>query len=150
MTDAGFSYSPSEELLDLVSMALDHGFGSISDGKSGPLIPFVLFETADGSRQLNRFVADDLQQSVQRALEHVEQLDHQVVRYAVAYDGYVTMSGTKWDAILVQAGERGHQTGVAVGQRYQRKTGWFAKGFEQVGNAAILGPADQRLHPLAS
>ena len=133
-----------EELLDLAFLALDHGFGSIKDGKSGILIPFVMFEHAKG-RSLNRYVADTAQESVEHALAAVPGLPPGTSRYAVAFEGYITLEGKRWDAIIVEAGQTGFPQGETFCLRYQKKKGLFARGYETVGNAIHLGSGEQRL-----
>ena len=133
-----------KELLDLAFLALDHGFGSVRDGKSGILIPFVIFEHAKG-RSLNRYVADTAQESVEHAFAAVPDLPPDTSRYAVVFEGYITLEGKRWDAIIVEAGQTGFPQGETFCQRYQKKKGLFARGYESVGNALHLGSAEQRL-----
>jgi hypothetical protein len=138
-------YQIPEKLLDLAFLALDHGFNSIKDGKSGILIPFVMFEHGD-ERSLNRYVADTAQESVERAFAAIPSLPLDTTRYAVAFEGYITLEGRRWDAVIVEAGETGFSQGETFALRYQKKKGLFARGYESVGNPIHLGPAEQRFN----
>ena len=125
----------SDELLDLVFAALDHGIGSVEDG--GPLIPFVLAETA-GGRELTRFAAETLEEGVAQARQHAGA--SAADRVAVAYDGYLTVEGERSDAIFVEAQERTAPSSVVFAQRY--RPGGRLRKFATVGNAAFAGEGD--------
>ena len=120
--------------MNLVFFTLDHGVESVSEG--GPLIPFMVVERP-GGRKLRRFVSETLEGSQAAMREAVAGLDDDATAYAMAYDGYFTHEGKKWDAILVEAAERGATSGVFFVQRYQPKKGLFGK-FKAVGNAAFI------------
>jgi hypothetical protein len=123
----------SDSLLELVFTALDHGTGSIEQG--GPLVPFVM--TEGEQRQLTRFVADKYGESVARAREHVACPSGSTERWALAYDGIVTLEGVRTDAIFVEAGKRGIYHRVIFAQRYQ--AGPDGRALRPIGNAAYLG-----------
>jgi nucleotide-binding universal stress UspA family protein len=125
----------SEELVDVVFAALDHGIDSVRDG--GALVPFVLAEDADG-RSLTRFAASTLEESQAQARQHAEASG--AARVALAFDGYLTIDGERSDAILVEAQERGTDASVVFAQRY--RPGGRLRKFSTVGNAAFTGPGD--------
>ena len=131
----------SEKFADLVFLALDHGVDSVR-ASSGPLIPCVVVEQ-DGKRELLRFATERLEEGQQRAREAVAALPQSATAYALAYDGYITVQGTKFDAILVEASERGRPAGVRMAQRYTRKK--FLRSFQTVGNPALLGECETLL-----
>jgi hypothetical protein len=139
-------FEPSEEFADLFFLAIDHGFGSIEDG-SGPLIPFVLTHSFEGKRDLRRFVTEELSDGVKQAQKFVEQNRASIRMYAIASDGYITVEGKKWDAILVEAGDSASPIGVVFCQRYQAtKKGLFRKAkCERVGNPALISHPPSRL-----
>ena len=128
----------SEKFADLVFFALDHGVDSVR-ASGGPLTPFIVVEQ-DGKRELHRFATERLEDGQQRAREAVAALPPSATAYALAYDGYVTVQGTKFDAILVEASERGRPTGVRMTQRYTPKK--FLRSFQTVGNPALLGECE--------
>jgi hypothetical protein len=137
----------SQRLADIAFFALDHGIYSIKDGE-GPLVPFVISELGDGKRKLDRYVVGDsekwvLEESLAKARLGVSQLPSNVTAYAIAYDGYMTVQGTKCDAIFVEASERGRPRAVLLAQRYIPKTA--GQNFQRVGNAAFAGEEESRL-----
>jgi hypothetical protein len=125
----------SEELIDLVFAALDHGVESVKDG--GPLIPFVVTDSAEG-RDLTRFAAETLEEGQEQARRHASSSGAD--RVAVAYDGYLTVEGARSDAVFVEAQERGTASSVLFAQRY--RPGGRLRGFATVGNAAFAGEGD--------
>jgi len=131
----------SEKFADLVFLALDHGVESVRDG-DGPLIPFVITEQ-DGKRELHRYAAEMLEDCERQARDAVASLPASVTAYAFAYDGFITVQGTKFDAILVEASERGRPAGVQMAQRYIPKDG--SRDFQTVGNPALLGECEGTL-----
>lgn len=129
----------SEQFADLVFLALDHGVDSVRDS-GGPLIPFVITEQ-DGIRGIQPFVTERLEDGPERAREAIAALPVSVTAYALAYDGYITLDGTKFDAILVEASERNRPAGVRMAQRYTMKE----QNFATVGNPALLGECETLL-----
>ncbi len=127
-------YCPSEAFGELVFFALDHAVDSVREG--GPLIPFLIIGRSDG-RELRRFASETLEEGQAAVRKAVAKLEHDVTAYAMAYDGYMSFEGSKWDAILCEAAERGAPSGVFFAQRYQPKQGVFGK-FKAVGNAAFV------------
>jgi hypothetical protein len=123
--------SVSDALMELVFLGLDHGIDSVTEG--GPLIPFALTETGDG-RELMRFAPETLEAGQALAREHVHAAG--VDRAAIAYDGYLTVKGDRYDAIFVEAQERGESGSVVFAQRY-RPGGRFKK-FTTIGNPAFV------------
>ena len=130
------------KLNDLMFMALDHGFDSIADG-SGPLIPFAVLEDASGLRQLRRFVTDRLEDGVEAAKMAVDAATADVLRYAIAWDGYITMQDRKWDAIFVEAGDRVQSEALLLCQRYQAVEG--SPSNQTFGNPALVSNPPSRL-----
>ena len=131
----------SQALIDLIFMGLDHGIDSVRGG--GPLIPFVLTVGGDGKQTLTRFATGRLEQSAARAGEFVAALGPDISQYAIVLDGYVMVDGQKFDAILVEGGERGKSFALQFAQRYRLET--VEGPLETVGNPAYLGQVAQRL-----
>ncbi len=131
----------SQKFADLVFLALDHGVDSVR-ASGGPLIPFVVFEQ-DGKRELHRFAAERLEEGQKRAREAIAAFPASVNAYAMAYDGYIAVQGTKFDAILVEASERGRPAGVRMAQRYTPKK--FLQSFQTLGNPALLDECETLL-----
>jgi hypothetical protein len=134
---------PETLLNDVMFMALDHGISSIADG-TGPLIPFVITENKSGERTLKRFVSERVEEGVDTAKSHVDQLRGGIVRYAIAWDGYATVQGKKWDAVLVEAGDCNSDSAYLMIQRYERK-GWLRKKNVPHGNPALIDRPPSRI-----
>ena len=128
-----------KNLMELVFLALEPRIDSVRSG--GPLIPFLI--TEGDEKKLQRFAAERLEEGVAEAQAAASSLDAATQAYAIAHDGYITVEGTKYDAILVEAAERGSPTGFVFAQRYRPKKGLF-RGLKTIGNAASLGEAEQR------
>jgi hypothetical protein len=131
----------SQALIDLIFMGLDHGIDSVRGGE--PLTPFVVTVGGDGKRTLTRFATDRLEHSAARAQEFVAALGADISMYAIALDGYFTVDGEKFDAILVEGGERGKPFALQFAQRYRLETDEGP--LEKIGNPAYLGQIEQRL-----
>jgi hypothetical protein len=140
------SDTPSDEikLNDLMFKALDHAVFSIKDNGE-TLIPFSLIEDAAGQQTLTRYVADRIEVGVEEGKKKIEAAKDEILRYALAYDGYLTIQGTRWEGLFVEAGDKVSPTGVLLCQRYKRKTGWFKKGIEPVGNPALVEKPPSRI-----
>jgi hypothetical protein len=138
-------FSPSREFSEFFFLAIDHGFGSI-EGGGGPLVPFTMVVEASGRKQLTRFVTDRLEDGVEKAKSSITS-SQSLSMYAIAWDGFITLEGRKWDAILVEAGEASQDFGVLFSQRYVvGKKRLFRPGrCERVGNPALIGRAHSRL-----
>ena len=133
----------SRELNDLVFQALDHGVSIITD--AGHMIPFVMVQDKNGVKNLHTFSTETLEDGLQKAMEFVENQADNIIRYAVTWDGYVTISGENVDAILVEAGESVSREGYIIGQRYE-KQGVFKKKNKPVGNAIMIEKISSRVY----
>jgi hypothetical protein len=134
----------SQELIDLAFSALDHGIDSVREG--GPLIPFVMTESAEG-RTLDRFDSDLLEDAVAQAITHVQASRSQPgTRHVLAYDGYLTLpTGERFDAIYAEGVEAETDVVMALAQRYRPKRS--LRRFETIGNPALLPAASSKLAP---
>src|SRR5687768_9928579 len=130
------SLSGSDAFFEFIFLALDHGFGSIEDA-SGPLVPFTLTISREGEKALTRFAVERLEDGVEQAKHHIENEKHKLQMYAIAWDGYVTIDGKRWDAILVEGSERDAESAFLFCQRYE-KAGLIKKRNVAVGNPALL------------
>lgn len=131
---------PSDALMDLAMIALDHAANSVVDS-GGPLVPFALTEQ-NGQRSLQRFAVGphdsmDLEESVAAARQAVrdrEGLDGA----AVAWDGYLTVEGERTDAVFVEASEARATESIILAQRYG-VAGRLRKSLRTIGNPAQVG-----------
>ena len=130
----------SVALNDLLFRALDHAVDSVRTGVD--LIPFIVLENALGQRTFQRFEIDRLEWSVSQAKLAATNLSVEVVRYAIAYDAFVTVADKRFDTVVVEAGERGAGLGWSLGQRYRKAAA--GRQFEVVGNPMLIGNVQDR------
>ncbi|WP_162943928.1 MULTISPECIES: hypothetical protein [unclassified Rhizobium] len=139
------NFSPSQAFAEFFFFAIDHGFASVEDG-GGPLIPFTMLVDSAGQKKLTRFAMDKLEDGVQAAKNSVTPTGA-IAMYAIAWDGFITIEGRKWDAICVEAGEAQTEFGVLLCQRYTaEKKGLLRKTRSvRVGNPALIERLPSRL-----
>ncbi len=119
-------------------LALDHAVDSISGGD--PLIPFVVTTSGEG-RDIKRFAADQLEECVEFAMQHIEANAEPGKVLSLAYDGYLTIESTRTEALYIQVFEGRADQGYLFAQRYKR--GLLSRKPKPTGNPAFLG-----IHPL--
>lgn len=132
------------KLNDLMFLALDHAVESVRE-TAEIMVPFIMTEKDGEKPVLARFMDDRVEQGVEQAKKFIEEQKESFDRYAVAWDGFVTIEGTKWDAVLVEAGDKIGETGILLCQRYRKKKSFFKKGIEPVGNPALVGKPASRI-----
>lgn len=131
----------SDLVFSLSDFALDYGINSIR-GTQGPLIPFVV-TVIDGEKSLKRFMADNIADGVEVAKKSILSLPEEVQAYAIAFDTFLNVQNVKYDAIVVEVGERGQEQAYQFAQRYKPKA--FLRAFSTIGNPMFLGNTPQRL-----
>jgi hypothetical protein len=87
------------KLNDITFMAIDHGIRSIAEGDV-PLIPFTIIEKIGGERVLSRFVTERIEDGSEKAKKYIEENKAGIERYAIAWDGFVTIEGKKMGRYL--------------------------------------------------
>lgn len=139
-------FEPSEQFSRLFSLALEHGFNSISDN-AGPLIPFTLTVIGAESPTLARHVGADRVESLEFARRSIEGQRGKLDMYAIAWDGPATVEGVEQDAIFVEAGEADDPDAVVFCQRCTAlKKRFLRRGYrEKIGNPALIGPVPSRI-----
>ena len=107
----------SEELQQLALQAIDVAVVAFTSGEPNPFVFFV-----DGTGESHTIVVateegtegSDLvaiaRQTVSEGIGQLAQL------YALAYDGYLTTDGERFDAVFVEAGERGEAEASLIAQ----------------------------------
>lgn len=116
------------KLNDLMFKALDHAIDSVASG--GELVTFVMTEN-----DLQRFAASTFDKSKELAEEYLIGLKGETLA-ALAYEGYLTIEGTKFSAVFIKAFDANEEKGVLIAQRYETKT--FLKKFNIVGNPTLV------------
>ena len=87
-----------ERAVELAGFFAAHGIWCVSDAE--PLTPMLGQELA-GDRSLLRFDAEELENGVAQAQMHLDKNPNQADRAALVYDGYITLSTGRTDALLV-------------------------------------------------
>ncbi|WP_158843430.1 hypothetical protein [Saccharothrix deserti] len=82
-----------------------HGIWSVSEGET--LIPILGYEQPDGGRGLDRFMLDNVGDSVRAAQEALEVNEHGAARAALIADAYIHLDTGRTDALIVHAVEYG-------------------------------------------
>ena len=121
----------------------------------GPLLPFtvVLVGRGDPREQelrVTRHVGERLEDCVAQAHASIDPVRPELVDvtvYAVVHDGYVTVDGTRWDAILVELGRADIPDAVTHAQRYQTVTSRLRRSHRvvAVGAPLLAHPRTSRL-----
>lgn len=111
----------SEELYELTGQAFDLAFFGLKGDDETPLIPVGLYEPEEGRGSFFHFAGSSTAEAVQMARDMATSTSAGYVRYAIAFE--VTMKGDEgpFDAVLVEAGEKGDATALVFGQAYGRE-----------------------------
>ena len=134
----------------LTERSIEHALRSI-EGAEGPLIPFTFVLDANPPRNralvLTRYAVEHLEQGLQQAQQSIAP-NPDLSMYAIVWDGFATVEGRKWDAILVEVGETGQPQGAIYAQCYEAKEqGFFSKKLRNVavGKPQLVGSVASRL-----
>lgn len=128
-----------DQLKDLMFTALDHGIDSVKDS-GGSLISFLMTDT-NGEKKLQRFVTERIEDGPPQARKYLSELDNEPEFAVIAFDGYVTMDKTRFDAVMVEGYGKNDNDTYVLAQRYKPKK--FLSKFAVIGNAAFLGSVEK-------
>ncbi len=128
----------SQVVSGLAMAALDYGMANRQG--SDTLVPFVVLES-DGQLYSQRFEAESDELAVIEAKAFLAKVTDSTSAYALAYDGYVTVEGAEFDAILIIAGERGDPNAFVFTQRYDAATSPITL----IGSPAFIGQHESLL-----
>jgi hypothetical protein len=134
----------------LTDRAFEHALKSI-EGAEGPLTAFTFVLDSNPDRRnrtlaLTRYATEHLEQGLQQARQSIGP-NPNASMYAIVWDGFATVDGRKWDAILVEVGENAPQ-GALYAQCYEAKErGFFSKKRRNVavGKPLLVGAVPSRL-----
>lgn len=114
---------PSDELLELIELAINHAAESIEEG--GPLVP-ILFREKGGEVSAERAMVmiDDEQWDIGASVDKAKEMARASVetadRVATVFDGYITTEeGDKLDCLYIEAFETGLPVTLLLFQCYQ-------------------------------
>lgn len=86
---------------ELAGFLAAHAVWSVSDGET--LTPILGFETAGGERQMNRLMADELQEAVERGQRWLKTNPQSASRAVLVFDAFVELEDGRSDALVVEA-----------------------------------------------
>jgi hypothetical protein len=129
------------KLMDLMFDMLERG---VAEVKKTPLMsPFAVLETFASSRTLQTFNAERLDIGYEDARRAILAAPPEARRYALAWLGYTTIEGVRYETVYVEGGERGDEKGAAIGQRYKQHLPEV--NCEPIGNPMVIGPSENLL-----
>ena len=135
-------YKPSDELLDVVNSAIEHGIKSVNPG-TGTLVPFLM-TVKSGQRTIGRLDSLRIEDAVEQAKLIARRLGPDVERYAIGYGGYVMVDGKRREAIIIESEEIGAPSGVSYSQPY-KKAGFLKKTLKPDGAPGFMGEIERRM-----
>jgi hypothetical protein len=130
--------SPTSALLDLVAAASARALGSLRNGTA--LEPFAFAENVRGERAFEWFAAESPVEGRAGARAAVARLGRGVHRVVVGYEGEAVIDGERFDALYLEAHERGQPT-ILIAQRFARRR----RGARPLGDLALCGVGDPLL-----
>jgi hypothetical protein len=135
---------PSADLQQLALQAVEAAVESFAGGDPNPFVFFV-DESGQSHTVAVRIAGDaDGSEIVEAARNLVSQgIGEAAYLYALAYDGYLTTDGERFDAVFIEAGERGQSEAVLIAQRYRMKK--RSKRVELIGRPTIIDSVDMLL-----
>ncbi len=128
-------------LLDLMEYVLALAVKEVA--RTGSQMPLAVFETQHKDKFIQGFTNARLELAYEEARSALLAAPPQAERYGLAWAGYLTVEGVRYEAILVGGGERGEANGAAIGMRYKQRLPDIR--YEPIGNAKILGPKENLL-----
>lgn len=131
------------ELQRISAEAIEKGFELLGNGKKG-LVPFAMTESTDGDVGMHQFDSESLDEAIHLARAYVRRHAEAIDKYGIVTLGFVSIAGTKREAMLVEAGEIGGDLVITVAQGFKRK-GIVRKRIKRVGKVAIFGRSEAPL-----
>lgn len=121
-------------LLDLVGFALDQAVDSL---QGGALIPFAVTEAPSGRRVL-RFYGEPYEVGVVQARAFAAVPPADAERVLICYDGFLTLQGSRTNAVLIEAQDCRRPYSAAFALRY--RPGRDDRPMELLGDPMFTGP----------
>ena len=131
---------PERAALRLAGFALAHAIWSIEDGES--LCTLSLLERAGGERELGRYEAPTIPDSLEGAFADLEARLARDDRAVVVFDGYITLpGGERTDALIADVFGAGMRHIGRLVQRYRPATR-SPRRFSEPWGFALVGPPE--------
>jgi hypothetical protein len=132
----------SATLTQCLDAVLDNAGQSLKAGID-PIMPFAMVWDNDGERTIQRSVSGEYDHAVKMAHDYVKSRADVLSVYAIAWSGYVTMEGTRYDAVLVEAAERDSEKAVLMALRHIPAN--ETTGYKELGSVSLLEYRDNLL-----
>ncbi len=117
-----------EQTAYLAGFIAAHAIWSVSDGEI--LVTMIGSEGHDGQRKLDRLMTGRNDESVAHGRAQLLNNPQHVARAALAFDGYITLTDGKTDAVFIEAREYGTDDAlpfeIAIPYRSAKAPGGFA------------------------
>ncbi|MFE9690248.1 hypothetical protein [Micromonospora sp. NPDC005806] len=132
------------ETAQLAGFVAAHGIWCVSDGET--LTPLLGYEQPDGSRGMERFVADDLADGARAGQHALRSNQHGADRAVLVVDGYLHLDTGRTDALIVEAVDHagGRSLTLAVPYRPRQSPAGFAVYRPKFIEVADVAELDQR------
>jgi hypothetical protein len=143
-TSKGNSINISEELQKWVFRTLELGFDCFSEGDYQP---FIFLVNDDGEKDMidvvdpNGNIDPNL---IETAREIITKSCPFASLYIIVSAGYLHKDGTKYDAVVAEAGEKGEKDSFVFAQRYLENS--QPESFEKIGKPAIVNIVENLLN----
>jgi hypothetical protein len=140
----GNSINISDEQQKWVFRMLELGFDCFSEGNYQP---FIFLVNDDGEKDMidvvdaNGNIHPNL---IETAREIVAKSCPFASIYIIVSAGYLHRNGTKYDAVVVEAGEKGEKDGFVFAQRYLENS--EPEPFEKIGRPAVVNIVENLLN----
>ena len=129
--------------MNLLFSALDYAIESVRE--DAELVPFRLALQVDGERRLERFAFESIDASRAAMLSSTQALPGEIVAYALASEGFITIEGYRYSAVLVEAADRSMPLGIHFMQRFRPQRGNLP--LVKIGKPAYLGNIPNLFRP---
>ncbi|TVZ41393.1 hypothetical protein P886_0738 [Alteromonadaceae bacterium 2753L.S.0a.02] len=126
-------------LLDKIDYALNYALNALL--AADPLVPFAVNWKGD-TTTIERFMQGAYDDSIELAMRNINDADETFSAYCVVWTGYVEADGNKYDAIILEAGERESATAVQLAQPYIQQ----GDDFKKEGDLLALGETPNLLN----
>lgn len=106
----------TSDLHQKAKKAFDYALRALASAE--PLVPFAMTWQKDETT-IERFMYAAYDDSIELALQAVNQSDQNITAYAVVWSGYVEVDGQKHDAVVMEIGDRKDAQSAELAQPYR-------------------------------
>ena len=119
------------ELRNFILLGINQAICSLFPG-DGPFVPFAMIVSGDDKRQIT-FATEDVDDGIREAELYIKTLSPEPDLSLIAFDGFITLDGEKYDAVFVRANGKNYTETMA----YQRYV-FTPDGLETIGSMKFL------------